>query len=340
MMRVKARAEPRDFQEKVVLPGALFLTENNRPTSKQWKGKEYWRKAKGDMGRLYGGVCAYCAIWRSHDARTVDHFIPKSIEPSLAYRWDNFRLASFSMNSNKGTVLVPDLLPENEPEMEDQPEPLLGFVVDYDFLPPSVLPRFMVKVHQDIVGELRWRTGMVLADSERDARALVYADNEAREIRIQVSGSERRDYFATLLFFLRQVNGSFEKLKINERVLLPDDDETDHAPPYKHLRQLEKMGQSHFVPYGAEHSYEVSRLLGSVQPRVETEEQILALLGRIADKLELDDNDVEPSRFLAILEQITDLKPGAFGMSMDVKKGVKLWQKRREKARRSNKLKG
>ena len=33
---------------------------------------------------------------------TVDHFSPKSVNPELAYEWDNFRLASERLNNYKG----------------------------------------------------------------------------------------------------------------------------------------------------------------------------------------------------------------------------------------------
>ena len=108
MIPVTPQPEPDDFQERVAVPGALFLKTNERPKSTEWKNRDYWRRALPELGASYGGVCAYCAIWRPHDARTVDHFIAKSVEPSMAYRWDNFRLASRSMNTNKGTHIVLD----------------------------------------------------------------------------------------------------------------------------------------------------------------------------------------------------------------------------------------
>ena len=34
---------------------------------------------------------------------SVDHFIPKTVQPPLAYEWSNFRLASGRVNNTKGT---------------------------------------------------------------------------------------------------------------------------------------------------------------------------------------------------------------------------------------------
>lgn len=61
---------------------------------------------------------------------------------------------------DKETVLLPDLLEVQEPEFDFDYVGALKFVIAYDFLPRSVIPRFIVKMHNDIASELRWRTGV------------------------------------------------------------------------------------------------------------------------------------------------------------------------------------
>ncbi len=39
---------------------------------------------------------------------SIDHFIPKSKNPSLAYKWSNFRYASSRFNSRKGARAILD----------------------------------------------------------------------------------------------------------------------------------------------------------------------------------------------------------------------------------------
>jgi len=39
------------------------------------------------------------------DNGTVDHFLPKTVHPQLAYEWSNFRLASGRVNSSKGNLI-------------------------------------------------------------------------------------------------------------------------------------------------------------------------------------------------------------------------------------------
>jgi len=54
---------------------------------------------------------------------------------------------------------------------------------------------------------------------------VVRADNEANRIDIYVNGQQRKDYLAVILLFFREINDSFEKLKVSERVPMPDNPE-------------------------------------------------------------------------------------------------------------------
>lgn len=104
MIPVGPRPEPRDFHERVGRRGADFLRTTPRPTSASWKGRQYWRNVLPDLREAYRGICAYSAVWIPQDVgtATVDHFVPKSVCPDLAYKWENYRLSSLLMNSRKG----------------------------------------------------------------------------------------------------------------------------------------------------------------------------------------------------------------------------------------------
>ncbi|MDR3322202.1 MAG: hypothetical protein LBS93_07105, partial [Synergistaceae bacterium] len=63
----------------------------------------YWRRASDDLYKAYDGICAYTGEWfpRTFSNASVDHFLPKSIAPNLAYEWGNYRLTTQKANSNK-----------------------------------------------------------------------------------------------------------------------------------------------------------------------------------------------------------------------------------------------
>ncbi|MCP5103328.1 MAG: hypothetical protein GY950_08115 [bacterium] len=92
----------------------------------------------------------------------------------------------------------------------------LTFIVQYDFLPRSVMPRFIVNMHTDIKENLQWRTGVVLEDRDFQSTAVVKADHEEKRIYLYVAGGQKRDYFAVLSATLRRINQSFEKLKTDQ----------------------------------------------------------------------------------------------------------------------------
>lgn len=114
MIHVTGQPEPSTFREQVADPGTHFLQQTPRPTTKQWRGHEYWRRALPDLYKAYSSVCAYSCHWIAPDtgAKSVEHFEPKSHAPSMAYDWNNYRLVCERLNARKGIrrILDPFLL--------------------------------------------------------------------------------------------------------------------------------------------------------------------------------------------------------------------------------------
>jgi len=179
-----------------------------------------------------------------------DFFISLMKKFELAYELDNI------------TVLLPSLLDIQEPDFGFDYKGTLRFIIDYDFLPPSVMPRFIVKMNKDIKDDLRWRTGVVLEDKKFNSSAVIRADIEAKRISIYINGNQRRDYFAVILQRFREINNSFEKLKAVEKIPLPDNPEITVS--YDHLIKLELRGIETYMPDGSDNEYKVSDLLGTV----------------------------------------------------------------------------
>lgn len=89
------------FNSQVRQPGAAFLATCPQPTSDQFRKKNFWNRAARELHAAYSGMCAYTAMYLPEQG-SVDHFIPKTVQPSLAYEWRNYRLASGRVNSAKG----------------------------------------------------------------------------------------------------------------------------------------------------------------------------------------------------------------------------------------------
>jgi len=86
--------------------------------------------------------------------------------------------------------LVPELLPEFEPEMIDEWDKApvhLRYCYDV-LLPPGLLPRFIVRTHMLSEGAPHWRHGVVLGHS--DAKALIRAESDKQELHVFVLGGD------------------------------------------------------------------------------------------------------------------------------------------------------
>lgn len=135
MIPVKPQPEPAGFERKVRSKGVVFLQAVTQ--LKAWDNREYWRECLKDLCGAYNQVCAYSAQWIPpiEGSSTVDHFIPKSVKPELAYEWSNFRLACSKMNARKRdfqdvldpfqmkpgwfTLNFPSLLVKPNPDLEE-----------------------------------------------------------------------------------------------------------------------------------------------------------------------------------------------------------------------------
>ncbi|HLP45059.1 MAG TPA: COR domain-containing protein [Candidatus Kapabacteria bacterium] len=180
---------------------------------------------------------------------------------------------------NDDCVLIPDILEVEEKSFDFDYKSSLKFIIAYDFLPRSVMSRFIVNMHQDIKNNLRWRTGVVLEDMHFQSTAVVKADYEAKRIYINVNGRQKRDYFAALLVVLRRINKSFEKLETTEMIPIPDD--PDISVDYEHLIRLEEEGIEFYLPGKSKNKYKVKDLLGTIATVNATEEEILQILRKI-----------------------------------------------------------
>ena len=101
MIRVQAKPEYPEFDNKVRQRGRKFLNSHPNPNSDQFRKHNYWTAALNELHAAYDRLCAYTTR-ELVQTGSVDHFRPKSKYPHLAYEWDNYRLARQAINARKG----------------------------------------------------------------------------------------------------------------------------------------------------------------------------------------------------------------------------------------------
>uniref|UniRef100_UPI0033654F89 COR domain-containing protein n=1 Tax=Candidatus Albibeggiatoa sp. nov. BB20 TaxID=3162723 RepID=UPI0033654F89 len=173
-------------------------------------------------------------------------------------------------------ILIPDLLEVQEAKFKFDYDNALKFKLEYNFLPRSIMPRFIVKRHKEILEQLRWRTGVVLYDKIYKAVTVIKADNEDKHIQIWVTGQQKRDYFATVRKTLLDIHSSFEKMDVTELVPLPDKDrkgETVYVE-YEELIGYYEAGRDEYFVGKLQKEYSVKKLLDGIENTQQTQANI------------------------------------------------------------------
>ncbi len=192
--------------------------------------------------------------------RKVDYVYPHDKYKYIIDLMQKFELC-YAIDAKR--VLVPDLLEVQQPEFDFDYDGCLRFVFEYDFQPRSVMPRFIVRMHANIKGELRWRTGVVLEDEGFHSTAVVKGDETDKRIYVYVSGEQKRDYFSVIRKAFRDINDSFERLEVRELVPLPDN--TEVSVEYEELIGHELGRKGEIFVGKLRKGYSVAALLDGIE---------------------------------------------------------------------------
>ncbi len=196
------------------------------------------------------------------------------------------------------TYVVPQLLPVQEPDFKAEGA-LLRFEIHFpDFLPDSVFPRLMVKLHTFIAGSTAftpsgdasftaqtsavrgvntprqdsvnailpasaWRTGMVLHKPNIfNALARVRWDKEDQKILVDVCGEERRRFLSFIRETVKEIVEDFTNLEFSELVPIPDSRDTEE---YEYLVEAEKAGEKEVFVKSLKKRVSIADLLDGVE---------------------------------------------------------------------------
>ena len=122
-----------------------------------------------------------------------DYFYPSERYPFIIKLMQKFELC---YSNSEESILIPDLLDIQEPEFKFDESDSLQFIFDYDFLPKSIMPRFIVKMHKDIKDysgtKLQWRSGVLLKNERFNSEAIVKTYPNEKRISISVIGQAKK----------------------------------------------------------------------------------------------------------------------------------------------------
>lgn len=186
-----------------------------------------------------------------------------------------FELCHTIGNEKSKTYLVPNLLPTEIKDAQlNIKSKSIKFIFKYEnLLPPSLFPKFLVRMNQDIKADRRWRTGAILSDVKLNAQAKVEEDSVARTITIEVTGEQVRDYFAIIRKTIHNLNSPDEaELGVDELIPLPR--YPNNFVSYQNLIGHEVKKRDEYFDGTIGQGFDVSKLLSGIESRDETAKAI------------------------------------------------------------------
>jgi internalin A len=147
--------------------------------------------------------------------------------------------ASEEEQGKPARYLVPELLPEFEPEMTESWEQApVRLRYRYEVLPPGLLPRFIVRTHALSDGAPHWRHGVVLRHAE--AVALIRAETDRPELHAFVLGGDDETRRVLVAMVRRELESLHGELKMQPVEELELTGEEEHWISVKALREVEQ----------------------------------------------------------------------------------------------------
>lgn len=188
---------------------------------------------------------------------------PKDRHTFILEMMRKFELA-FDFPEGDPRILIPELLPRNEPDLEWHESASLDFQYHYRILPSGLICRFIVRMHRYLTRKpTYWRSGCVL--QIEGCRTLVRADIDSGRSYVKIFGDvvRRREALSIVRHVLQTIHDTIPRLEVMEMVPLPD--QSSIVVSYAHLRKLEERGIDVFMPEGSMRDYSVSELLSGIE---------------------------------------------------------------------------
>jgi internalin A len=138
--------------------------------------------------------------------------------------------------------LVPELLPEFEPEMAEPWEAApVRLRYRYEVLPPGLLPRFIVRTYALSEGAPHWRHGVVLRHA--GAQALIRAETDRSELYVFVLGDDDETRRVLVTMVRRELELLHAEMRMQPVEELELTGEGQQWIGVKALREVEEPGQ-------------------------------------------------------------------------------------------------
>ncbi len=171
------------------------------------------------------------------------------------------------------TYISPQLLTENQPKYDWDKSNNLILRYTYEFMPKGIITEFIVVMNEFIEEQKYvWKSGVILKKNK--ARAEVIEYYAKREIKIRISGQQKRDLMTIVSHELDKIHSSYNnRLKYNK--LIPCNCETcnnNQNPYFYKFRELkERINHHKYTTECGKPPYHTVKVLSLIDDVIERE---------------------------------------------------------------------
>lgn len=249
------------FRDRVELRNMVVLKPD-------WATSAVYKVLDTDSVRKSGGRLRHSDLEKIWDTGIY----PTNVHPELLKLMERFELA-YEL-PGKQEHLVAELLPSTEPDFDWDDNDNLRFYYRYDFLPPGVMPRFIVGVNEDLETvadgkQLQWREGAVL--QREGARAFVKASRLEKLVEIKICGSanKKRELLAIVRSRIDHINASMKNVQITQEIPCNCSKTCANTYDYDKLLVGELKGVTHVTCDETWQEVSLSKLLDGYERRAD-----------------------------------------------------------------------
>ncbi|OCR00628.1 GTPase, partial [Oscillatoriales cyanobacterium USR001] len=138
-----------------------------------------------------------------------------NMQGELLELMSKFKLC-YRINNSNDTYIAPQLLDSNPPQYQWNINDNLFLRYEYDFMPKGILTRFIVEMHHCIDEPKVWRSGVILKRDNTFAE--VIETYHRREIKIRLSGTNKRGLLEVITHKLDEIHQSYERLRVKKMI--------------------------------------------------------------------------------------------------------------------------
>jgi internalin A len=161
----------------------------------------------------------------------------EDLRDELLHLMLRFKLC-YQIPGDQGEYIAPHLLSPDQPDYAWDATNNLVLRYQYDFMPKGILTRFIVEQHRLIEQQTQvWKSGVILTHGQARAEVIEYYRHSSGEIRVRITGRDRKELLTILNHELQKIHASYERLQYS--TLIPCNCTHCRSHPIPHEYRLE-----------------------------------------------------------------------------------------------------